>query len=588
MLLINKTLLEMSKGIRGWILVITAIKVAIMYTTVEFAKIVSVFLGDLFNPAMTVDDFTQALVSAFIVCVFLVIFNVILGEAEYYCAAKARLSLRGRILEKLFKVDLINIETIGAVSAINTTGQGVESMQQYYSKYMPTLIFCVISPIYLFWQLANVSFSVAVVLSVIAAVILPANNLFKKITEKMKTGYWIALQDMTSHYLENIKGLTTLKLFNRDEDKSEVLKQKVEVFNLQLVDVMRLNFYSVALTFVLVYVGIFIAIIMACYQLANGQIEISAALMILMLSFSFFASFRELVGATHNALAGVSASQNIYELLNINTDVRQIPKQEKPIENYKEGIEFKNIKYAYPNRDNVLKNVSITIQKGKTTALVGSSGSGKSTISSLLLRFIDPSEGAVYLNGYDYLSFPPHELRKDITIVPQSVMLFSGSIEDNLKIANENASEEEMYEALKNVHLDTWVKNQPLQLKTDVGDNGAKLSGGQRQKIGIARALLTNSEYIILDEATSSVDLESEKEIWNCIDELSNKKSLVIISHRLSTIKNADCIYVLNKGEVENSGSHDELMQKSQIYKTLVKEQEILENIGERTNKNEK
>ncbi len=587
MLLINKTLLEMSKGMRGWIVGIAAIKMLIMVTTVEFAKIVSTFLGSLFNPSMTQSDFTSAIFWAFVTSLVLVVGNVLLGEAEYYCAARARLSLRERIIDKLFKIDIANIETIGPVSAINTTGQGVENMQLYYSRYLPTLLFCVVSPIYLFWQLFTVSTPVAIMLSVIAVMILPANNIFKNITEKMKVGYWKSLQAMTSHYLENLRGLTTLKLFGRDEDKTESLREKVEDFNQKLVGVMRANFYSVGLTFVMIYVGIFISLIIACTELMSGVIDLSAALMILMLSFSFFASFRELVGATHNALSGVAAAQNIHALFEINTERKSLPKPSKPSENYREGIELKDVIYAYPGRPNVLKGVSVYAPKGKRIALVGSSGCGKSTIASLLLRFIDPSEGKIEIDGYDYLTFPPAELRKRISIVPQTVSLFSGSIADNLRIAKENATEAEMIEALKNVHLDEWVLRQPKKLDSDVGDNGAKLSGGQRQKLGIARALLSDAEYIVLDEATSSVDMDSEKEIWQCIDDLATRKTLIIISHRLSTIRNADIIYVFSKGEVETCGNHAELMECSDIYSTLVKEQDILENIGVRSAVNE-
>lgn len=575
MLLINKTLLKMSKGIRHWILFIAGLKIVIMMATIEVAKIIAEFLGDLYNPSMTTADFKSSIVSALLASIVLVIGNVLLGEAEYFCSAKARLSLRDKIFSKLFEVDISNIEKIGAVNAINCSGQGVENMQIYYSKYLPTIVFCVVSPIYVFWQLWGVSAPSAILLAVVSFCILPLNNIFKKLTEKLKGDYWQSLSGMTGHYLENLKGITTVKIFNRDQDKSDSLRVKVDDFNKKIMNVMKLNFCSVGLSYTLIYLATFISIIIACNQLANEVISFSAALTVLMLSFSFFASFKDLMGATHSALSGISAAQNIHDLFEIDTSREQIPMENTKDE--KSGITLKNVVYAYPNRATVLKDININIPKNKVTALVGSSGCGKSTVASLLLRFIDPVNGYIQFEGIDYRCYTPDVLRKNISIVPQSVFIFSGTIEENLKIANKNASETDMLKALENVHLKDWFENLKDGFKTDVGDNGSKLSGGQKQKIGIARALLSSAQYIVLDEATSSVDIESEKEIWSCIDNLSKRKTLVIISHRLSTIKNADVIYVFDKGTIENSGLHEELMGKSPFYSKLVNEQAIFE-----------
>ena len=184
------------------------------------------------------------------------------------------------------------------------------------------------------------------------------------------------------------------------------------------------------------------------------------------------------------------------------------------------------------------------------------------------------------MEGRDYVSLTPDELRRRVIMVPQTVSLFSGSVAENLRIAAPDASDEELYEALRDVRLKDWVLSQPLGLDTDVGDAGGRLSGGQRQKIGIARALLCRAEYIIFDESTSSVDRESEEEIWNCIDELSQTRTLIIISHRLSTIQNADCIYVLENGAIAQQGTHEELMRETGLYRRLVEEQAQLEALG--------
>ena len=242
-----------------------------------------------------------------------------------------------------------------------------------------------------------------------------------------------------------------------------------------------------------------------------------------------------------------------------------------------EGIRMEHVSHSYTGRNAAITDVSLTIPKGKVTALAGLSGCGKSTIAGLLMRFFDPSNGRITLEGKDYYSFTPEQLRKRIIMVPQSVSIFSGTIADNLRIAKKDATKEEMLEALQQVRLKNWVDTLPDGLDTDVGDSGGKLSGGQRQKIGIARALLCKAEYIIFDEATSSVDIQSEQEIWSCVDRLAMTRTLIIISHRLSTIQNADCIYVLSGGKISESGRHEDLMQNHGLYYQLVTEQANLE-----------
>ena len=217
------------------------------------------------------------------------------------------------------------------------------------------------------------------------------------------------------------------------------------------------------------------------------------------------------------------------------------------------------------------------IQKGKVTALAGLSGCGKSTCAGLMMKFLDPTGGHIYIEGKDYLSIEPDKLRQKIIMVPQSVFIFSGTIAENLRIAAPDATVDEMMEALEEVDLAEWVRYQPAGLNTDVGDEGSKLSGGQRQKIGIARALLKKAEYIIFDEATSSVDEASERDIWECIGRLALTRTLIVISHRLSTIRNADMIYVLDKGRIAQSGDHDALMAAGGLYRDLVLEQRALE-----------
>ncbi len=580
MLLLNKTLLRMARGLWRWILLITGLKLAALIGLTAFARIISSFLGNVNSPELTAADAGQAILSALLAAAAMLLSELLTGEVEYRCTAKARQSLRAGIFSKVLELDVGNIEKIGPVSAITSSVDGVESMQVYYSKYLPGLLYSLIAPFYLFFQLQQVSFSSAILLFAVSLLLLPVNNIFRRHIEKLKTEYWSSLEDLTGYYLESVQGLTTLKLFGRDENRTRVLAEKSRGFNNKIMDVMKVNFSSFLLTDGLIYGAVVVVAAIAAWQLLNGNLSLSDGLMVLLLSFGFFGSVRQLMSATHSALAGVSAADKVERLLAVDTSRPyhpDMPEEENPYD----GIRLEHVSFRYQERNAALKDISLEIPKGKVTALVGLSGSGKSTIAALLMRFYDLENGRILLEGRDYTSFTPEELRRRVIMVPQTVHLYSGTLAENLRMAAPAATDEELMEVLREVRLKEWVLSQPDGLNTSVGDAGGKLSGGQRQKIGIARALLCKAEYIIFDEATSSVDMESEREIWSCIDELSQTRTLIIISHRLSTIQNADVIYVLENGQIAQKGIHEELMQKTGLYRQLVEEQAKLEQIGE-------
>lgn len=580
MLLLNRTLIRMAKGLWGWIFLITALKLGTLIGTALFAGILSGTLGSLTALDMTAAKAGTAVLNALLTAVAMLVCELLTGEAVYRCTAKARQTLRTEIFSKVLELDVGNVERIGPVSAITSSVDGVEAMTVYYSQYLPGLLYSILAPIYLFFQLKNVSLPVAVVLFALSIVIMPVNNIYRKHIESLKSDYWNSLEDMTGYYLENVQGLTTFKLYGQDERRTDGLRAKAENFNCRIMDVMKVNFQSFLLTDGLIYVGVVLSTVIAGQQLLSGSISFASALMVLMLSFGFFSSVRQLMGATHSALAGVSAADKVEKLLAIDTTRPYHPEIKKESPAYA-GIEIRHAVFSYSARKTAIRDVSLKIPRGKMTALVGLSGCGKSTIASLLMRFSDLESGSILIDGQDYTSIKPEDLRKKIIMVPQYVSLFSGTIAENLRIAAPNATDEELLQALSDVRLKDWVTAQPEGLNTPVGDAGSRLSGGQRQKIGIARALLCRAEYIIFDESTSSVDVESEREIWNCIGELALTRTLIIISHRLSSIRNADCIYVLENGKIAESGVHDTLMHNDGLYRKLVTEQLELEKQGE-------
>jgi ATP-binding cassette subfamily C protein len=554
MLLINKILLKMARGLWLWMFLILVCRMAVLVGTAGFARTVSDFLGNMTNPRLTMENFSGAVLAAFINALIILGGEVLLGQAEYWCTARARISLREQIFSKILLLDVGKAEKTGGTGAVlAAAAEGVEAMQVYYSRYLPGLGYCFLAPLYLFWRLKDASLPAAIFLLTVTVLLIPANNLFRGIVTKLKDSYWGSFRDLTAYYLESLQNLTTIKLFNQDERRQETLKSKADDFNRRIMEVMRINFRSFLFSDGVIYVSIGVAVVLAGRQLLAGTIDPSAALMVLMLSYGFFSSIRQLMSATHQALTGIAAAQNISALLDLESGRPSLPYAVHPAADGFTGIRLRNIRFSYTGRKDVLKGIDLDIERGKVTALAGRSGCGKSTVAGLLMRFFDPAiqgENIITIEGVDYRCFSPDELRKRISMVPQQVGIFSGTIADNLRVAKPDASDGELWDVLDQARLKDWVASQPEGLSIDVGDGGVKLSGGQRQKIGIARVLLSPAPYLIFDEATSSVDVENEQDIWACIAGLARTRTLIIISHRLSTIRNADTIYVLEKGRV--------------------------------------
>lgn len=576
MLLLNKTLLRLAMGLWQWILAIAAVSFLTLVGTTALAEIVSQFLGSLFEPQVVLSTVKSAVGAAFLASVFTFLAQLVKGLIEYKTAAKARSTMRKTIFSKVMELDAGGIEKIGPTSAITAAVDAVEQMQAYFSSYLPSLIFSVIAPIYLFFHLKNISLIVAVLLLFVSLILFPLHNVFRGKIEALRKTYWRSLDDMTGYYMDGLRGLTTLKLFDRDREHSRVLGEKADVLNKNINAFMKINFTSFLVTELLIYAAITVSLVICITGMRNGDITIAQALTVLMLSYSYFSAIRQLMSASHSALTAISAAGKVEEILQTDTSRPYNPELPADPEHF-DGIRMEHVSYGYEGRSRALQDVSLTIPRGSSVALVGLSGCGKSTAASLLMRFCDPDQGTIFIEGKEYRSVTPQQFRTNIAMVPQQVNLFSGTIRENLLLADPNANDEKLKEALSEAGLGSFLKTLPKGLDSDVGNAGAALSGGQRQKMGIARALLSEAQYMIFDEATSSVDPQSEREIWETIGRLSKTRTLIIISHRMSTIQNANCIYVLEKGVVAQRGSHAELMQQGGLYRELVTRQQAME-----------
>ena len=576
MLFMNKTLLRLARGLWLWILAIAGVSFLTLVGTTALAEIIAGFLGSLSEPQEALSSAGSAIRGALLVALFTFCAQMGKGLLEYKTAAEARTSMRRMIFSRVLELDAGGIEKIGPVSAITASVDAVEQMQMYFSTYLPSLICSILAPVYLFFHLKNISMPVALLLLAVSLVLLPVNNLFRCRIEQIRKTYWKSLDDMTGYYMDSLRGLTTLKLFDRDQEHSRILGEKADILNYNINCFMKVNFTSFLVTEAMIYAAILFALVNSAGRIADGSMTIAQALIVLMLSYSYFSAAKELMNASHSALTAIAAAGKVEEILDTDTSRPYDPALPADPKQF-EGIRMDHVSYGYEGRSRALQDISLTVPKGKTVAMVGLSGCGKSTTASLLMRFCDPLSGNIYIEGKDYCSMKPEELRKHIAMVPQQVNLFSGTIRENLLLADPGAKDAALLEALEEAGLGAFIRSQSKGLDSDVGNAGSSLSGGQRQKMGIARALLSKAEYMIFDEATSSVDPQSEKEIWETIGHLAESRTLIIISHRMSSVQNADCIYVLRDGRVAQHGTHEALMAEGGLYKELVVRQQAME-----------
>ena len=577
MLLINKQLLRLAKHSWGWIIAIVVTKLVILLSFMLVVSAIARLIGSIGGEgsAGVGSQIAVALISSVVGLAG----NLVLGEEKFKCTAGIRIRLRHDIYQKMLDLEMDYLVKMGTSRAITASIDGIEALEKYFSEYLPDLIYCFIAPFILFFRIYPYSGYAAWVLLALSVTVVPANAVFKKLMALLRKDYWDTFDSLNEYFLESLEGMTSLKLMNRDEDRAETLRTRSFNYYHMIVKTMRVSFYSTLLTQAFIYGGILWASFILVGACSRGTVALSAAFYALMLAFTFFRPVQDLINTGHTALNGVAAAGNIFSFLDLVPNRAPVDPG-LPESGDKDGIVLENVSFSYDGERNAVENVSIRVPRNSTVALVGQSGCGKSTLVNLVMHFNDPGSGRVCLEGKDLGAISQDELRRRISLVPQSTYIFSGTVEDNLKIVDKGLSRERMLEVLRDVHLEDLIAKDGLE--TDVGEGGSKLSGGQKQKIGIARALLSDADYIVFDEATSNVDAASEEDIWNCIHSLSDTKTLLIISHRLSTVRHSDMIYVMRDGRVAESGDHDRLIAMDGIYARMVREQDVLENYGRR------
>jgi len=392
-------------------------------------------------------------------------------------------------------------------------------------------------------------------------------------------GYSKALQDKISEssiiVSEALTGITSVKAFTNEQleiGKYDKVTNEIRTFGIKY-GVMRGAFF--AFIIMCVFGSIFFILYKMLLLINTGELTTENFGKFMMLSLFVAGSLGGLPEQLASIQRALGATDRVFEIIDDrNEEINLAHRNNLNLNRVNGDLEFKNIQFTYPTRPDfvVLKDVSFSAKAGQTIALVGSSGSGKSTLASMALRFYEPNGGEYLIDGKKSTDYELTELRDQMAIVPQDVLLFGGTIRENILYGKPNATEAEVIEAAKQANAYDFIMSFPDKFETLVGDRGIQLSGGQRQRVAIARAVLKNPSILILDEATSSLDSESERLVQEALDKLMIGRTSIVIAHRLSTIRNADKIVVLQKGEVVEMGTHQELMNStSGLYQKLSK-----------------
>ena len=498
------------------------------------------------------------------------------ARSSYLACVDVKRILREKIYEKMLRLGASYSEQVSSSEVVQVSTEGVEQLETYFGKYLPQLFYSLIAPLTLFFILCRVSLKASVILLICVPLIPVSIVVVQKVAKRLLSNYWSVYTGLGDSFLENLQGLTTLKIYQADQVKADQMDAESQRFRRITMKVLTMQLNSTSVMDIIAYGGAAIGMGVAVSEFLKGNISMAGTLCIVLLASEFFLPLRLLGSFFHIAMNGMAASDKIFKIL----DLPEPQAEEKTLPEGALDVRLNDVHFSYEADREILKGVKLNLPAGSFVSLVGESGCGKSTIAGLLAAKNRGYTGEITIGGISLSEINEENLMKHVVLIRHNSYLFKGTVEENLKMAKPDATKEEMENVLQKVNLLGFLQTQD-GLQTKLQEKAGNLSGGQCQRLAIARALLrSDSAVYIFDEAASNIDVESEELIMNVVHELAKTKTVLLISHRLANVVKSDKIYFLKDGKIKESGTHEELMKANGEYRHLYDSQMSLENYG--------
>ena len=496
---------------------------------------------------------------------------VISSRMSYLSSKAVKKTLREMIYNKLLRLGSSYKEQVNTSEVVQVAVEGVDQLETYFGAYLPQFFYAMLAPLTLFAVLSFVNFPSAIVLLVCVPMIPVTIVLIQRWAKKLLAQYWSQYTTLGDTFLENLQGLTTAKIYQADAFKHQEMNEQSEHFRKITMKVLTMQLNSITVMDVIAYGGAALGVILATTQFRAGHVDLSGCILIILLAADFFLPMRILGSYFHIAMNGMAASEKIFRLLDLPEPTERSAAVPEDC-----SIVCENLCFSYePNRE-ILHNVNVSFPQGSFTAIVGESGCGKSTLAAILMGRNRHYTGTVTVGGVPLSEISEESLMSHFTYVSHQSYIFKGTVRENLLMARPAADDNTLWNLLEQVNLADFLRNEQ-GLDTVLNEKGSNLSGGQCQRLALARALLHDTPVYIFDEATSNIDVESENEIMALIHALAKAKTVILISHRLANVETADTIYVLDGGHVAEKGSHTALLSENGRYAELWNAQQELE-----------
>ncbi|KXA30396.1 ABC transporter, ATP-binding protein [Peptoniphilus harei] len=564
----NKKLFNELKSEKIQILKLLLIKILQMTTNVAMIFLIGKSIEALISSSFSGSKFILFMLLIIGLNIFLI---KIEASISYKASYRIKNTLRERLMKKVFSFKMEYGSKVSISEVINLGVEGIEQLNLFYSALLPQLLFSLIGPLILFCILSFLNFKIAIIMLLLIPLIPIAIMMVQKLAKKVVKTYWKSYTNLSEVFIDFLYGLTSLEVFNADEDYNDLLNEKAEDFRVKTMKLLMMQLNNITVLDLISYTGSALGIILSIYYYSKGQLSIFAAFSFILLSQEFFLPLRRLGALFHVAMNGITAANSLFEILEIESieDFKNVLKDEKV------DVEVKNLSFSYGEKE-ILKDLNMKIKSNKITAIVGESGCGKSTLAKLVGGFERNYNGEILYNGLSEIS--NDSLNENIMLVDNNPYFFKESLRYNLKMANKNADDDKLIEVLEEVGLYSYFKNIG-GLDSILESAGNNLSGGQKQRLAIGRALLKEPKILILDESISNIDKESEDLILNLIQKLKEKMTIILITHRLNTVLQADYIYYLDNKKVAEEGSFEEI-SKGELFSGIYKYQRELEMWG--------